>query len=51
MKSDTLKDRLCRTFCSELSVSEVAAGLAFSGVFEDVLGDRIAGYVAQDQGA
>ena len=51
MKSDALKDLLCRTFCSELSVREVPAGLAFSGVFKDALGDRIAGYLVQDQGA
>lgn len=30
---------------------EVPAGLAFSGVFEDLLGDRIAGYLVRDQGA
>ena len=51
VKSDALKDLLCHTFCSEHSVSEVPAGLAFSGVFEDALGDRIAGYLVQDQGA
>ncbi len=51
MTPDTLKDALCRTFCTELSVAEVPAGLAFSGVFQDALGDRIAGYLVQDQGA
>ncbi len=51
MNPDTLKDMLCRTFCTELSVTEVPAGLAFSGVFQDVIGDRIGGYLVRDQGA
>jgi len=51
MNLDTLKTLMCRTFCAEISVHEVPAGLAFSGMFEDSLGDRITGFLVQDRGA
>ncbi|RUT26908.1 hypothetical protein C0V97_03600 [Asaia sp. W19] len=49
MNAEYLKKELCRAFCSELSVHEVPAGLAFSGLFEDLNGDRVSGYLIRDR--
>lgn len=50
MREEELKNALCKAFCGELSVREVPAGLAFSGIFEGVSGDRISGYVILSEG-
>jgi len=49
MNAERLRKELCRAFCSELSVNTVPAGLAFSGVFEDLNGDRVSGYLIRDR--
>ncbi|MBB2167274.1 DUF1828 domain-containing protein [Gluconacetobacter aggeris] len=51
MNAEHLKEKLCAAFCSELSVNPVPAGLAFSGIFEDLNGDRVTGYLVRDRGA
>lgn len=50
MNAAMLTTELCRAFCSEISVSRIPAGLAFSGIFEDLRGDRISGYLIEDRG-
>ena len=46
---EILKKDLCKAFCSELSVVHIPAGLAFSGFFEDLNGDRLSGYLMEDE--
>lgn len=46
---EILKKDLCKAFCSELSVARIPAGLAFSGFFEDLNGDRLSGYLIEDE--
>lgn len=51
MKEEELKNALCTAFCGELSVRKIPAGLAFSGIFEGLNGDRVSGYVILNDGA
>lgn len=41
-----LSDKLCKAFCSGISVNPVATGYAISSPFEDASGDRISFYLA-----
>lgn len=49
MNAEKLKAALCGAFCAELSVQSVPAGLAFSGIFDGIDGDRVSGYVITDR--
>ena len=59
MNPGELRETLCSTFCGELTVREVPAGLAISGLFEGADGDRLgclverhgAGWRLSDDGA
>ena len=51
MKPDQLRQQLCRAFCTEVSVQEVPAGLAISGMFFDEVGDKIGAYLVRDHEA
>ena len=41
-----LSDKLCKAFCSGISVNPVASGYAISSLFEDDSGDRISFYLS-----
>ena len=49
MTPGELRDALCSTFCGDLTVREVPAGLAISAMFEGADGDRL-GCLAEKQG-
>lgn len=42
-----IRDQLCRTFCSSISVNPVPSGFAVSSVFSDRSGDRIGFYLVE----
>jgi Domain of unknown function DUF1828 len=44
---DILKNELCRTFCSAISVRAVPSGVAISTVFSDRSGDPIGAYLVE----
>ncbi|WLA58520.1 DUF1828 domain-containing protein [Bradyrhizobium diazoefficiens] len=46
MITDDLSEKLCKAFCSGISVNPVASGYAISSVFEDDSGDRISFYLS-----
>jgi hypothetical protein len=41
-----LSDKLCKAFCSGISINPVASGSAISSVFKDDSGDRISFYLS-----
>lgn len=46
---DSIRERLCRTFCSSIGVAAVPCGYAVSTAFEDSSGDRLRFYVIADE--
>ena len=44
---DLVRKQICKAFCSSVTVTPVATGLAVSSVFEDNSGDRISFYITE----
>src|SRR4051812_11037242 len=44
--ADLLSQKLCKTFCSGITVNPVASGYAISSAFEDDSGDKISFYLS-----
>jgi hypothetical protein len=46
MQPETLRERLCNTFCGSITVRPVPSGFAISSAFEDTSGDPISFYLS-----
>lgn len=48
MVIDSLRKDLCKTFCADISISEVPSGIAISGRYDDGYGDKIECFIEND---